>query len=727
MITWPCHCMRLLLAALCTVCALIGTSDVLADDGYRLWLRYDPLSPEAAAGYRSYATSVVVPGQSATLEAVRNELVAGLSGLLGRPVSAADQPRGGSVIAGTQRSSPFIAELSWGRELDAIGPEGFLIRTVPLDAGSATVIASSSETGALYGAFRFLRLVQTLEPTDRLDVRERPSVRLRVLNHWDNLDGTVERGYAGRSLWEWDALPGEVDPRLRDYARANASVGINGAVLNNVNASAKSLTPGYLRKTAAIADVFRPYGVRVYLSARFSAPIELGKLPTADPLNPRVAAWWRAKTDEIYALVPDFGGFLVKADSEGQPGPRTYNRTHADGANMLAEALAPHGGVVFWRAFVYDPKPDYDRTAAANDEFEPLDGKFADNVLLQVKNGPIDFQPREPFHPLFGAMPQTSLALEVQITQEYLGHATHLVYLAPMWRECLDADTHAKGPGSTVRRVVDGSLDGHQLTGVAGVANTGAQRNWTGHPLAQANWYAFGRLAWDLDASPRQIAQEWAAMSLSRDPAAVAKIAPLLVESHQAAVDYMAPLGLHHLMWTGHHYGPQPWWDEEPRPDWNPTYYHRADATGIGFDRTATGSNALSKYHRPVRERFADIETCPEEFLLWFHHVPWDRKMQSGRTLWDELALRYQRGVDRVRAARREWESLAGEIDGEQHAEVAKRLAVQEREAQWWRDACLLYFQTFSRLPLPVGVEPPKHTLQEYIDRSLLNADAAEH
>jgi alpha-glucuronidase len=663
----------------------------------------------------------VVPGVSATLDALRTELVEAGSGLLGHPVPVAgDVDRDGAVVAGTPRSSPIIAGLGWDRRLAELGPEGFRICSVRLGPHPVTVIASDGEIGALYGTFHFLRLVQTLRPVDSLDISQQPRLRFRVLDHWDNLDGRIERGYAGRSLWDWKALPGAPGPRLRDYARANASVGINGSVLNNVNAHSEILGGEYLRKVAAIANAFRPYGVRVYLSARFSAPIELGGLKTADPLDPSVVAWWQAKVKEIYTRIPDFGGFLVKASSEGQPGPHTDHRSHADGANLLAAALAPHGGVVMWRAFVYDPKPGSDRAAAAYDSLRPFDGRFAPNVLLQVKNGPIDFQPREPFHPLFGAMPQTPLMLEVQITQEYLGFANHLVFLAPMWRECLDADTYARGPGSTVARVVDGTLSGRERTGMAGVANTGSDRNWTGHPFAQANWYAFGRLAWDLDLAARPIADEWIAMTFTHDPAAAEVIARLMLESHQAEVDSTVPLGLHHIMWPGHHYGPAPWWDKALRPDWNSVYYHRADDRGLGFDRTATGSDAVSRYRPPVRDRFAELSTCPEEFLLWFHHVPWDHRMRSGRNLWDELAVRYQRGVDWIRAARRHWGALAGVLDRERHAEVSRRLAIQERDADWWRDAVLLYFQTFAHRPLPEGVERPAKTLEEYKARSLI-------
>jgi alpha-glucuronidase len=721
----PAHlCRRAFVACFATLAFLISPAASLGEDGYRLWLRYDQLPRARADHYRARISSVVVQGDSATLGAARDELINGLTGLLGAPAPQAADARGGSLVVGTPRSSPLVARLKWDRQLNELGDEGFVIRTVRLGPRRVIVIASRGEMGALYGAFHFLRLLQTLQPVDRLDISEKPRLRLRVLNHWDNLDGTIERGYAGRSLWDWQALPGKVDPRLRDYARANASVGVNGSVLNNVNARAESLSAGYLRKTAAIADAFRPYGVRVYLSARFSAPIELGGLKTADPLDPEVRAWWRSKADEIYRLIPDFGGFLVKANSEGQPGPRTYNRTHADGANMLAAALAPHRGVVIWRAFVYDPKPAYDRAAAAYDELKPFDGKFAPNVLLQVKNGPVDFQPREPFHPLFGAMPQTQVMLEVQVTQEYTGQSNHLVFLAPMWGETLTSDTYARGRGSTVAKAIDGSLFGQKLTGMAGVANTGSDRNWTGHDFAQSNWYAFGRLAWNPNLAPRQIADEWARMTFTHGAKALASITRVMLGSREAAVDYMTPLGLHHLMWTGHHYGPQPWWDKEPRPDWNPVYYHRADAQGVGFDRTRTGSDEVSQYLPPVRERFENPDTCPEKYLLWFHHVGWDDRLRSGRTLWDELALRYQRGVDWVRGARKSWDGLKGLIDDERHEAVARKLAIQEHDAAWWRDACLLYFQTFSRRPLPAGVEPPRRTLQEYMAKSLLDVDA---
>ncbi len=726
-ITWlvrHCQCPLMLLLGLAFFFSLLPGTAVRAEDGSRLWLRYEPLPAQSVGKYRTHLTALVVPGQSATSRAIRSELSAGCAGLLGRPIpetAAAD--RDGTVLVGTPRNSAIIAGLKLDRRLRELGPEGFLIRSVKIGSHTATVIASTREVGALYGMFHFLRLVQTLRPIDALNVSDRPRLRLRVLDHWDNLDGSIERGYAGRSLWDWKALPGTVSPRLRDYARANASLGINGAVLNNVNASAQSLSRDYLIKTAAIADVFRPYGVRVYLSARFSAPIDLGKLPTADPLDPQVAAWWKAKADEIYTRIPDFGGFLVKANSEGQPGPLTYKRTYPDGANMLAAALAPHGGVVMWRAFVYDAKPGSDRIGQAYDSLKPFDGRFAPNVLLQVKNGPLDFQPREPFHPLFGAMPRTPLMPELQITQEYLGHENHLAFLAPMWREFLDSDTEANGPGSAVAKVVDGSLTHQTLTGIAGVANTGSDTNWTGHDFAQANWYAFGRLAWNPNLSARQIAGEWVRMTFTQSPPAVNVLTRLMLGSREAAVDDMTPLGLAHQMSEGDHYGPQPWGVPGLRPDWNPPYFSHADAVGLGFDRTLSGSNAVSQYYPPVRDQFADLATCPDAYLLWFHHVPWDHRMHSGRTLWDALCLHYQHGVDWVREAQVSWKSVSDDIDPERRAAVAAKLVLQEHDAVRWRDASLLYFQTFSHRAFPSGVDQPQQTLEELKATNLLSED----
>ncbi len=566
----------------------------------------------------------------------------------------------------------------------------------------------------LYGAFALLRHLQTHGSLDHLDLVSAPKIQRRLLNHWDNLNRWVERGYAGFSLWEWYNLPDILSPRYRDYARANASIGINGTVLTNVNADALVLTPAYLQKVAALANIFRPYGIRVYLTARFSAPVEIGGLTTAAPLDPAVKAWWGKKAAEIYALIPDFGGFLVKANSEGQPGPQAYGRNHADGANMLADAIVPYGGIVMWRAFVYDNNVPDDRAKQAYSEFQPLDGKFHSNVIVQIKNGPIDFMPREPFSPLFGTMPKTPLALELQITQEYLGGSTQLAFLAPLYKECLDSDTFTAGPDSTVARIVDGSLDHHGISVIAGVSNIGTDRNWTGHPLAAANWYAFGRLAWDHQLTSAAIAEEWTRMTFSNDRSVVQPVTAMLIASREAVVDYSMPLGLHHIMAEGHHQGPGPWVDDAGRADWNSVYFNRADAKGIGFDRSPTGSNAVAQYSPEVARDFGDLASCPENLLLWFHHVPWDYRMKSNRILWDELCLHYQRGVDAVRGWQKTWASLENSIDAERFQQVAERLRRQEREARAWRDACTQYFQTFSKRPIPAGVEPAEHPLAYY-------------
>jgi alpha-glucuronidase len=713
---------RVSLACFFAVAAL-AVPGARAEDGYELWLRYVTVSDgDLLARYRASISEVVFEAPSPTLRSARGELLRGLRGLLGTEVPLSrDATREGALVVGMPETSRVVDSPAVRAYLEGAGDEGFVIRSATIGGRRATVIGANSDVGVLYGVFRFLRLLQTHASLEDLSLVEAPRVRLRLLNHWDNLDRTVERGYAGFSLWDWHKLPDYLSPRYTDYARANASIGINGTVLTNVNADATALTAEYIEKAAALADVFRPWGIRVYLTARFSAPIEIGGLETADPLAPEVAAWWKEKAAEIYRAIPDFGGFLVKANSEGQPGPQDYGRSHADGANMLAGAVALHGGVVMWRAFVYSDEEPEDRAKQAYNEFKPLDGRFRPNVLVQVKNGPIDFQPREPFHPLFGAMPQTPLMMEFQITQEYLGQATHLVFLGSLWEEVLRSDTYAKGEGSFVADVIDGTLHGHALTGMAGVANTGTDRNWCGSVMACANWYAFGRLAWNPRLSAAAIADEWIPMTFTHDPAFVAPVKEMMLASHQAAVDYMTPLGLHHIMARGHHYGPGPWVSGGPRADWTSVYYHRADAEGIGFDRTKTGSNAVSQYFSPLPERWGRLETVPEKFLLWFHHVPWDHRMASGRTLWDELVHRYQRGVDTVRAMQATWRSLDGLIDPERYEQVRAFLVIQEKEARWWRDACVLYFQTFSRRPLPEGYETPEHSLEDYM--SIANRD----
>ena len=640
-----------------SVCFLSLALTLWAEDGSRLWLRQTPVNQ----------ASVCCLVTSPTLAVAREELAA--------------------LWQGGEVDLQLCADETHRR----LGKEGYTIRT----SEGKTVLEAATEQGLLYATYHLLRLQAEGADCTRLDIREKPAFDIRVLNHWDNLDGTVERGYAGRSLWKWEELTDSVPARYREYARANASVGINGTVLNNVNASAEILSAGYLQKVRKLADVFRPYGIRVYLSVNFASPMKLGGLSTADPLNEEVARWWKEKVQEIYGLIPDFGGFLVKANSEGQPGPCDYGRTHAEGANMLAEALKPYGGIVMWRAFVYSPS-DADRAKQAYLEFQPLDGRFRDNVMVQVKNGPIDFQPREPYSPLFGAMPHTPLMVEFQITQEYLGHSNHLAYLATMWKEFY--------------RYVQPS----SLKGVAGVVNVGDHVNWCGHDFAQANWYAYGRLAWNPALSAEEIAREWLAQTFTTDRRFVEPMTQVMMDSREAVVDYMMPLGLHHIFAWGHHYGPEPWCEVPgARPDWLPSYYHQADKEGLGFDRSRTGSDAVSQYPDSLARVFNSLEQCPEEYLLWFHHVKWNQKLRSGRSLWNELCYKYQKGVDEVRAFQRVWKEMKPYVDEERYQAVAERLDIQAHDAVWWKDACLEYFRTFSKQPYPKGVEPPVFTLKE--------------
>jgi len=676
-----------------------------AEDGYRLWLRYDRIQdPQLLREYRNAITSLQFSGAFAA----QQELTTGLRGLLGTApgeiYGESARFNDGCLIVGTPTTSPIIARLPGHDTLSRLGEEGFTIRSITLDGKKGIIIAASTANGTLYGVFCFLRLLQTHHSLQALDITEIPTYHYRILDHWDNLNRFVERGYAGLSLWNWFTLPIYKDPRYTDYARANASIGINGTVLNNVNASPQILTAEWLAKAAALADIFRPFGIRVYLSVKWSSPIEIGGLKTADPLDTAVRRWWKDKVAEIYRYIPDFGGFLVKANSEGQPGPQNYGRTHADGANMLADALTPYHGIVIWRAFVYSASNE-DRAKQAYDEFKPLDGQFKSNVLVQIKNGPIDFQPREPFHPLFGAMPHTPLLLEVQLTQEYLGFSNHLVYLAPLFAECLNSDTHAEGNGPTVAATV---------SGIAGVANIGNDINWCGHPFAAANWYAFGRLAWNPGGSPADTAHDWIRQTFTNDPAFVQPVKEMMLASREIAVNYMTPLGLHHIMGYSHHYGPAPWYDKAPRADWNPVYFHKADTAGIGFDRTAAGSNALEQYSPGARVQWEDARSCPDRWLLWFHHVPWNWPMHSGRTLWEELCYKYYTGVDSVRWMQQTWDKLGRYIDEERWSEVNMLLDIQQQDAIWWRNACLVYFQTFSRLPLPPNREAPDHSLDYY-------------
>lgn len=644
---------RILLGLFFCGCGLFAS----AENGSNLWLRQEP----------SCQATVVCDIASPIIDVARKEL--------------ASLWKGGKVIL----------RISADREHYGLGDEGYTIRS----AGNDIILESSAEKGLLYAAYHLLRLQAEENDCKNLNISESPLYEYRILNHWDNLDGTIERGYAGHSLWKWDELPVKISSSYEMYARANASIGINGTVLNNVNASVEILSDEYLVKVKALSDVFRPYGIKVYLSVNFASPIKLGGLPTADPLDKEVSEWWKNKVHDIYSLIPDFGGFLVKANSEGQPGPCDYGRTHAQGANMLASALKPYGGIVMWRAFVYSPTDD-DRAKQAYLEFKPLDGKFLDNVIVQVKNGPIDFQPREPYSPLFGSMPHTPLMAEFQIAQEYLGHSNYLAYLAPMWKEFYKY------------------VSPYSIKAVAGVSNIGDDANWCGNDFAQANWYAFGRLAWNPALSSSQIATEWIVQTFTDEPEFLVPVNRMMLDSREAVVDYMMPLGLHHIFAWNHHYGPEPWCEiPGARADWLPSYYHRADKVGLGFDRTTSGSDAVSQYPDSLAAVFNSLDSCPEEYLLWFHHVPWGYKLKSGNTLWDELCYKYQSGVDKAHEFCEIWKQMSPYIDKERYEAVARRLKIQADDAVWWKDACLEYFRTFSRMKYPSGVDKPIYRLKE--------------
>lgn len=654
------------------VAALLSSLATLAEDGSRLWLRHDNTA--------SSTPTVSVAGVKRTEPTVA--------------IAVAEIEKSGIGIPVTIRMKKSKAH-----------PDAYSLK----GDGKSILIEAASPAGLLYGAFALSRAAALGRDIATIDEAESPAFDLRMLNHWDNLNGTVERGYAGNSIWKWDELPSVVSPRYDQYARACASVGINAAVLNNVNASPQMLTSDNLAKVKVIADRLRPYGITTFLSVNFASPKVIGGLATADPLDQEVRKWWSDKIDEIYTLIPDFGGFLVKANSEGEPGPGDYGRSHSQGANMLADALARHDGTVLWRAFVYNPTSP-DRAMQAYEEFMPLDGEFRDNVIIQIKNGPVDFQPREPFSPLFGAMRSTRQAIEFQITQEYLGASNHLVFLAPLFKETLDSDTH-RGAG-TVAAVT--SARGTGKSAIAGVANIGDDTNWCGHDFAQANWYAFGRLAWDPSLNPADIAGEWLGLTFTTDPAFVRKATDLMMDSREAAVDYMMPLGLHHIFAGGHHYGPEPWYYVEGmRPDWTPPYYHKATADSIGFDRTAaTGSGAIAQYAAPVADRFADKATCPDNMLLWFQRMGWDEIVPgTGTTVWHTLCDRYSRGVDKARQMQIVWDRLQPLVDAERFAAVQDKLKIQTHDAQWWKDACLLYFQEINGRPFPDDMERPVYTL----------------
>ena len=591
--------------------------------------------------------------------------------------------------------------------------EGYNIYARPAQQGDniqyEATITASNPIGLLYGAYELIRLQNTdayntgsgnqQNFSKAIDKTEKPQVGLRILNHWDNLDGSIERGYAGKSIFKWEEIKlgkngksGSISKSLHDrlvtYARANASLGINGSVLNNVNASPKMMTAEYINKVKVIANILRPYGIRVYLSINFASPMALGYTKTADPLDKKVQQWWKKKAKEIYAAIPDFGGFLVKANSEGQPGPGDYHRTHAEGANMLADAVKPYGGIIMWRSFVYGANhKGEDRVKQAVSEFKGMDGKFRDNVILQSKNGPLDFQPREPYAPIFDNIKKTPQIAELQITQEYLGQSKHLTYLAPMWKEFF------------------GFVNPSKLVGVSGVANIGDDANWCGHPFSQANWYAFGRLAWNPSLTAEEIAHEWLVQTYeNQDEKFTKPVEMMMMTSREACVNYMMPLGLHHIFKFDHHYGPEPDGFIASYPlEWCPVYYHKADAKGIGFDRSSKGTDAVGQYPEPYRSQYGNIETCPEEYLLWFHHVPWNYKMKSGSTLWQELCMKYNMGVAMVEVYRDFWHTSAkqymkGHEQEWQHTDSL--LNVQLENAKEWRNTCLKYFQTFSKMDI---------------------------
>lgn len=699
--------------AIYTIVLFFCLQNLYAENGYDLWLRYLKVdNTHLLSTYRQAFGQLVFPATSPTLQEAKDELTKGLNGLLEISPMEVNEVTENTLIAGTPTSSAIVADIhSLTSEIDNLGNEGFLIKTMKINNHACTVIASKEDIGVMYGIFHFLRLLQTQSDTKDLNIKQLPKLQRRMLNHWDNLNGTIERGYAGYTIWDWQRLPGYIDPRYRDYARANASIGINGTVLNNVNANARSLTTEYLIKAAALANVFRPYGIRVYLTARFSAPKELHALDTADPLDPAVRQWWKDKVKEIYTYIPDFGGFLVKANSEGQPGPQDYKRTHADGANMMAEALEPYGGIVMWRAFVYQNARNVDRAGNGYEEFKPLDGAFNKNVFVQPKNGPIDFQPREPFHPLFGSMPQTPLMIEFQITQEYLGYATNLAYLGPLFEECLSSDTYSTGEGSTVAKVLQNYNQTHGISGMAGVANIGTDINWCGHLFGQSNWYAFGRMAWNPELSSEIIADEWLRMTFNNDTSFVNPVKKMMMQSRETVVNYRNPMGLNHIMNFATHYGPGPWYKD---PHWDAKDYHKADTTGIGVDRTSKGSNIVNQYARPIAHLLENPNTCPSKYLLWFHHLSWDYQTPSGKDVWEELVAHYYQGVEEVRQMRKLWNSMEGKIDIERFKHVQQLLKIQEDEAIWWRDGCILYFQTFSKRPIPSQYEQPKHSLEYY-------------
>nr|WP_321412128.1 alpha-glucuronidase family glycosyl hydrolase [uncultured Carboxylicivirga sp.] len=677
------------------------------EDGYRMWLRYEKVKDnDLFQNYRNDIKGVLVSSTSFIMNSVREELNIGLSGLLDNQVEWKSKvDADGVLVIGTPENSKIIQSLNFESKLKLLGDDGYIIETIRINGHRAIVVAANHDLGLLYGTFGFLKLLQTNRSINDLNIVSKPKIQCRVVNHWDNANRSVERGYAGISLWDWGTLPNFKDPRYTDYARLNASIGINGTVINNVNAESCFITPYYLERIAALADLFRPYGIKVYLSINFNSPQQLGRLNTSDPMDQEVQMWWQEKVKEIYSYIPDFGGFLVKADSEGQPGPNTYGRTHAEGANMLAKALKPYDGIVMWRAFVYG-NHQKDRIREAYDEFVPLDGQFDENVIVQIKKGPLDFMPHEPFSPLFGALSKTNTMIEFQVTQEYLGNGYHLVYKGPMYSDILQSDTYAKGKGTTVGHILEGKVFNNSLTGMAGVINPGNVRNWTAHPFVQSSWYAFGRLAWDFTENTTELAEEWIRLTFSNDADVVEKIKLMMMLSAHAAVNYREPLGLTHIG-TGNHYGPAPWSVRSRN-------FHQANEQGIGFDRTETGSNAIAQYKPQLKNKYSNPKSTPDDLLLWFHHLPWSYQMHSGKTLWETLVRKYYQGVDEVERMQNSWNDLKGKIDINRFNHVKALLEIQKRDALQWRNACVLYFQSLSKMPIPKDLETPPYSLDYY-------------
>lgn len=673
--------------------------DIAKAAGYDCWLGYRRLEDHKLVNmYKKWSSNIVSLESTPIVGSALKELCAGIKGMLGIKSYLSSTPEHPSfIIIGTLGKHHAIDDAVNENEKAKIHEEGFLIKNFKTEDKNYMIITGKTEKGLLYGAYSLLRLMQTQSNLENALIMENPYSELRIINQWDNMDGSIERGYAGRSIfYQNNKIARKID-RIKDYARLLSSVGINGIVINNVNVhqfETKLITKDYLPDVARLAGVFREYGIKTYLSINFASPVEIGKLSTADPLDLQVREWWRSKAEEIYSFIPDFGGFLVKADSEFRPGPFTYNRSHADGANMLAEALQPFGGIVIWRCFVYNCQQDWrdrstDRAKAAYDNFKPLDGMFNENVILQIKNGPMDFQVREPVSPLFGGLSKTNQILELQITQEYTGQQKHLCYLVPMWKEVLDFDTHAKGKGSTVKKIVNGSVFNNKHGGIAGVSNIGNDANWTGYHLAQSNLYGFGRLAWNPDLSCREITEEWVRMTYSNDKTVVETISNMLLSSWRIYENYTSPLGIGWMVNPNHHYGPNV--DGYEYSKWGT--YHRADWEGIGVDRTMkSGTGYTGQYHKEVAEMYEELDTCPEELLLFFHRVSYKHRLKSGETLIQYIYNSHFKGVEQAEGLKGQWLSLKGMIEDELFEHVLQRLEGQIEHAREWRDVINSYF-----------------------------------